>query len=97
MMNGSRIQRLEIEVLALQESMRRIDRVIETMMLAQLEHPDFTEQANTASSVVRAKAWRIAQQRKAIEQARDLQQQLRTLVQDNPGVGEFLEKEEAAK
>ena len=56
---------------------------------------EYEKQAKMAGSILRSKGWRIAQNRKAVEDAQSLQDQLKVMAEDYPVVAEMLAKDKA--
>jgi hypothetical protein len=89
----SRIYRLEMEVISLRASINHLLEITNALMVARADHPDVEEQTRRAKNLVGGKGWRIAQNWKAIDDAKDLQRQLQVMAEDYPVVAEMLAKE----
>ena len=93
MMYGSRISRLEMEALSLRASVNHLLEIVNNLMVAQVDHPEYEVQARNALAAVRGKGYRIARDRKALVEAQDLQDKLRTMAEDYSAVAEMLAKD----
>ena len=89
----TRIHRLEMEVISFWASINQLLEITNAMMVAQADHPDVEEQARRAKNLIGGRGWRIARNQKAVDDAKELQSQLRVMAEDFPAVAEMLAKE----
>lgn len=92
MIYRARIQRMEQEILSLRESINWLIDTVNHLMVAQVDHPEYEAQAKNAGNLIRGRGWRIAQQRKMISEAEELQYKLKIMAEDYPAVADMLAK-----
>lgn len=93
MIFGQQSEALRMEIISLKARINALEAIVENLMVSTVDHPDYEIQAKVASGMIRAKGWRIAHNRDAIQQAQELKEKLKTMAEDNPLIAEMLLKE----
>lgn len=92
MIFGQQSEALRMEIISLKARLNALETAMENLMVSMVDHPEWEKQAKMAEGILRSKGWRIAQNRKAVEDAQELQNQLKVMAEDYPVVAEMLLK-----